>query len=215
LPSITETSPLLLDLADNTIPAGTRIVLNLCTDQNDFLIGIAGVALDASGLLLGNPVYWPILGQPSWHSDVDGGVIHEKAMAPIGALQVTLSALPSSPPAEFTSGMGTITVTASPEISPQTYAPNPHGIGTGETSNMAYDLVPANPAHSIAQPFGFAAPFVVPHTKFGGDGGFGTIIIEEPGGRVEVLFGDAPGPATVFNDNPDSPGDNQRGRTAG
>jgi hypothetical protein len=80
---------------------------------------------------------------------------------------------------------------------------------------MPYDLVPANPAHSIAQPFGFTAPFVVPHTKFGGDGGFGTIIIEEPGGRVEVLFGDAPGPATVFNDNPDSPGDNQRGRTAG
>lgn len=161
-PSQTEWSPPLLQLQNNTIPAGTRIIMNLCTDQDDFVIGIAGLALDSTGLPLGAgaPIYWPALGRTSWHSTVDGGKVHQKAMAPVGAFQVVFCSNPQiqNSAAQFTSGMGTITVTASPGIAAQNYAPNPFGIGTAENSNMPYDLVPSGTAHLIAQPFGLAPP---------------------------------------------------------
>jgi len=165
-PSETELSPPLLQLQNNTIPAGTRIVLNICTDQNDFTIGISGLALDSSGLPLtaGTPVYWPAVGRDSFHTTVDGGKVHQKAMAPIGAFQAVFCSNPGvqSAPAQFTSGMGTITVTASPGIAALKYAPNPFGIGTAENSNMPYDLVPAGTARSIAQPFGLPPPKAAP-----------------------------------------------------
>ena len=157
-PSETEWSAPLLQLQNNTIPAGTRIIMNLCTDQNDFVIGIAGLALDSTGLPLGTgtPIYWPALGRTSWHTTIDGGKVHQKAMAPVGAFQVVFCSNPQvqNAAAQFTSGMGTITVTASPGIAAQNYAPNPFGIGTAENSNMPYDLVPSGTARLIAQPFG-------------------------------------------------------------
>ncbi len=155
-PSKTGTSPLLLQLQKNTIPAGTRIIMNICTDQDDFAIGITGLALDSTGLPIGPPVYWPILGRDSWHSTIDGGKIHQKAMAPVGAFQVVFVGNPdvNGGATTFMGGMGTITVTASPGIAAQNYWPSPGGGGTGENSNMKYALVPSGTARLIAQPFG-------------------------------------------------------------
>jgi hypothetical protein len=202
-PSKTETSAPLLQLQNNTIPVGTRIIMNLCTDQDDFVIGITGLALDITGLPIGTPIYWPALGRDSWHP-TDGGKIHQKAMAPVGAFQVVFCSNPDtqSSAAQFTSGMGTITVTASPGIAAQNYAPNPFGLGTAENSNMPYDLVPSGTARLIAQPFGvpastppFHRPPPIPQKE---------IIILEPGGLVEILPGDAPGPPIVINEQPGS-----------
>jgi hypothetical protein len=157
-PSVTETSAPLLQLQDNTIPAGTRIIMNLCTDQDDFCIGIAGMALDITGLPIGTPIYWPALGRDSFHA-TDGKKVHQKAMAPIGAFQVVFCSNPDvqSAAAQFTSGMGTVTITSSPGIAAQNYWPNPFGGGTVENSNMPYDLVPNGTARLIAQPFGLPA----------------------------------------------------------
>jgi hypothetical protein len=217
--SETETSAPLLNLIDSTIPAGTRIIMNLCTDQDDFVIGIAGIALDITGLPIGTPIYWPALGRDTYHTKIDGGKVHQKAMAPVGALTVVFCDNPNvqDSSAIFTAGMGTITVTASPGISAQNSAPDPAAPATAENSDMPYDLVPVGTARLIAQPFGLPVSPVVPpvHPKFGDDGGYRTVIIEEPGGIVEILPGDLPGPVIVFDDNPASPGDDDRGRTAG
>jgi hypothetical protein len=169
-PSETETSAPLLQLKDNTIPAGTRIIMNLCTDQDDFVIGIAGLALDSTGLPIGTPIYWPALGRDSFHSTVDGGKVHQKAMAPVGAFQVVFVSNPDvqTSGAVFTSGMGTITTTASPGIAAQNFAPNPHGEGTAENSNMPYDLVPTGSSRLIAQPFGIQTITIPPVHPIGG-----------------------------------------------
>ena len=197
-PSGVETSPLLLQLQDNTIAAGTRIIMNLCTDQDDFVIGIAGLALDNTGLPIGNPIFWPALGRDSFHVNVDGAKVHQKAMAPVGAMQVVFCSLPGQPGAQFTSGMGTITVTASPGIQAQNFAPNPFGISTAENSNMPYDLVPTGTTRLIAQPFGLpvtpAAPPV--HPKIG-NGLLGDITIYEPGGRIITIQGDGGTPIVI------------------
>ena len=203
-PSASETSPPLLQLKNNTIPAGTRIIMNLCTDQDDFVIGIAGLALDRTGLPLpkGTPVYWPALGRDSSgvHLKVDGGKIHQKAMAPVGAFQVVFCSLPGQPGAQFTSGMGTITVTASPGIAAQNYAPNPFGMGTEENSNMPYDFVPTGSTRLIAQPFGIVPPPLRLPPRVPGQGLQHGVIIIEPDGLVEVIPGDEPGPPTIINE---------------
>ena len=95
-PSMTETSPSFLQLKNNTIPAGTRLIMNLCTDSNDFVIGISGLALDGTGSPIGSPVYWPVIGRDSFHTKVDGGKVHEKALAPVGAFQVVFCSLPGN-----------------------------------------------------------------------------------------------------------------------
>jgi hypothetical protein len=209
LESQTETSAPLLQLQNNTIPAGTRIIMNLCTDQDDFVIGIAGLALDSTGLPIGTPIYWPALGRDSSgiHLLVDGGKVHQKAMAPVGAFQVVFCSLPNQTAAQFTSGMGTITVTASPGIAAQNYSINPHGMGTAENSNMPYDLVQSGTARLIAQPFGLPAvtlPFHVPipGLKVGLQK---EVIILGPDGLVEIIPGDAPGAPIVVNAQPGSP----------
>ena len=46
--------------------------MNICTDQDDFAIGVTGIALDSTGLPIGPDVYWPALGRDSFHSKVDG-----------------------------------------------------------------------------------------------------------------------------------------------
>jgi hypothetical protein len=208
LESNTAISPPLLALVDNTIPAGTRIIMNLCTDQNDFAIGLTAIALDSTGLPIaaptGTPIYWPILGQSSDHPKVDGGLIHQKAMAPVGAFQVLFCAYPGAQVgAQFTSGMGTITITASPGISPQNNTPNFHGIATAENSNMPYATVPSGTARLIAQPFGFPTVLTphIPSPKIG-TGLFKEIIVLDPGGVFEVIPGDAPGPAEVGQNYP-------------
>jgi hypothetical protein len=198
-PSMCQVSAPLLELNSGSIPAGTRIIMNLCTDQDDFVIGIAGLALDNTGLPIGTPVYWPALGRDSFHA-TDGSKVHQKAMAPVGALQVVFCSLPGNPSAQFTSGMGTITVTASPGISAQTFTYNPFGIGTGEQSNMPYDRVPSGTSRLIAQPFGVPTPPIhipVPRLPVGLEK---AIIILEPGGEVEIIPGDAPGAPIVINE---------------
>jgi hypothetical protein len=203
-PSKTSTSLPFLRLQDDTIPAGTRIILNLCTDHTDFAIGMTGLALDVTGRPIEPPVYFPVLGQPDWHTNVDGGVVLQKAMAPIAACQVVFCSLPGAEPAQFTSGMGTLTVTAAPGMTPERRSVNPFGIGTAEDSNMPYDLIPSVSTRLIAQPFGVKpAPIHLPRVSPGE--GQTAVIIEELGGLLEVLPGDAPGPPTVINDDPLSP----------
>jgi hypothetical protein len=183
-------------LKNNTIPAGTRIIMNLCTDHDDFVIGMAGMAL---GLPIGTPIYWPALGRDSFHP-TDGAKVHQKAMAPVGAFQVVFCSLPGQPGAQFTSGMGTVTVTASPGIAAQNYVLNPFGLGTAENSNMPYDLVPGGSSRSIAQPFGIVPPplHLPPRVPVGGlvQGA----VILEPAGQVEVIPGNEPGPPLVINE---------------
>jgi len=82
LPSKCETSPkVLLQLMNNTVPAGTRIVLTLSTDQNDFITGVLGQAYDISGSSIGNPVNWSAIGRDTWHD----GPVKESALAPLAA----------------------------------------------------------------------------------------------------------------------------------
>ena len=199
-PSETETSAPLLQLENNTIPAGTRIIMNLLTDQDDFAIGIAGMALDDTGLPIGTPIYWPALGRDSFHTAVDGGKVHQKAMAPIGAFQVVFCSNPDQGEyTQFTSGMGTITTTASPGLAAQNYWPNPFGGGTAENSNMPYDFVQNGTARLIAQPFGLPPtqrPFHIPGVR---SGLVPTLIILGDGGVEEVIPGNAPGPPVVIN----------------
>jgi hypothetical protein len=191
--SQTETSAPLLQLQNNTLPAGTRIIMNLLTDQDDFVIGIAGLALDITGLPIGTPIYWPALGRDSWHTTVDGGLVHQKAMAPVGAFQVVFCDNPNvqDASAEFSSGMGTITITASPGIAPlaaQSNPPNPFGIATAENSNMPYDLVPSATARLVAQPFGLVPPPL-------------PIPPQRPGGFPQNFpVSDAPVPPIVINE---------------
>jgi hypothetical protein len=201
--SQTQTSPPLLQLKNNTIPAGTRIIMNICTDQTDFAIGITGLALDITGLPIGSPIYWPALGRATWHTAIDGGLVHQKAMAPIAAFQVVIASLPGAPAAaQFTSGMGTITITASPGLAPpQETAPNPFGLATAENSNMPYDLVPSVtdvPVRLIAQPFGLPATRTFPHVHPNLGGGlFPDITIYEPGGRIIKIAGDGGIPIVI------------------
>ena len=202
-PSKTETSAPLLKLQNNTIPAGTRINMNLCTDQDDFVIGIAGLALDSTGLPIGTPIYWPALGRDSFHT-TDGSKVHQKAMAPVGAFQVVFCSNPEvqNAAAQFTSGMGTITVTASPGIAAQNSAINPFGLGTAENSNMPYDLVQSGTAHLIAQPFGLSAPTPPVHIPVPGLGAGlqkGATILG-PDGGVQIIPGTAPGGPVVINE---------------
>jgi hypothetical protein len=203
-PSVGKTSPPLLQLQNNTIPAGTRIIMNLCTDQDDFVIGITGLALDLTGLPLPNstPIYWSVLGRDSEHTTIDGGKIHQKAMAPIGAFQVVFTCLPGAGEAvQFTSGMGTITMTASPSIA--TLPPDqdaPTFLSTPYNSNMPYDLVPDVAAHLIAQPFGLK-PVPAIHIPPSGEGASlqTEIIILETDGGVEILHGDGAGGPVVID----------------
>jgi hypothetical protein len=203
-PSKTETSAPLLQLQNNTIPAGTRIILNICTDQDDFAIGMAGIALDSTGLPIGTPIYWPAIGRDSWHTTVDGGKVHQKALAPVGAFQVVFCSNPDTQTsaAQFTSGMGVMTITASPGIAAQNYAPNPFGIGTAENSNMTYDLVPTGTSRLIAQPFGLPEPPAPPThvpVQGAGTGLQQGVVVNAPGGASQTLPGDAPGGPVIVS----------------
>lgn len=154
LPSVDTLSGLMLQLENNTVPAGTRIVLTLNIDQaNDFVTGVLGQVYDKSGFPIGNPVNWSAIGQPTFH----GGPVTEPDLSPLGAFQVVVVGAPGGH-AHFTSGMGTITVTCTPDVSPQLYWPNPTGGGTGETSNCYYGKVQEGYFHQIAQPFGLPSP---------------------------------------------------------
>jgi hypothetical protein len=201
LQSNTVTSAPFLQLENNAIAAGTRIIMNICTDHTDFAIGITGLALDMSGLPIGPAIYWPALGQPSDHPTSDGGKVHQRAMASIAAFQVALCCLPGAAAAvQFTAGMGTITITASPGMAPpQETAPNPRGLATAENSNMPYDLVPYVTARSIAQPFGLQAITATPvHPHLGGEGGLTQLQTALLGADGQVLApGDKAGPPDV------------------
>ena len=120
-------------------------------------------------------------------------------MAPVGAFQVVFCSHPGQPGAQFTSGMGTITVTASPGIAAQNYVLNPFGLGTAENSNMPYDLVPSGTSRSIAQPFGIVPPPLRLPPRLPEGLGHGVIILE-PGGLVEIIPGTEPGPPTIINE---------------
>ena len=202
----------LLKLQNNTIPAGTRIIMNLCTDQDDFVIGIAGLALDRTGLPIGTPIYWPALGRDSCRIQRSTAARFIKRRWRRSAPSRSYSAaIPKfkTRPRNSRRGMGTITVTASPGIAAQNYVLNPFGLGTAENSNMPYDLVPSGTARLIAQPFGLVPPpFRVIPPRVGVGGLQKGAVILEPGGGEETIPGDAPGAPTVANNQPDhnSPG---------
>jgi hypothetical protein len=155
LPSVDEWSGSILQLKNNTVPAGTQIVLTLTqsNDGSDFITGVSGKAYDKSGASIGNVVNWSALMQPTFH----GGPVTESDLAPLGAFQVVVVGAPGGH-AHFTSGMGTITVSCMPDISAQLYWPNPSGGGTGETSNCYYGKVQEGYFQQIAQPFGLPSP---------------------------------------------------------
>jgi hypothetical protein len=154
LPSEDAWSNTLLTLKNNTVPAGTQIVLTLSTDTNDYVTGISGKIYDKSGSPIGTPQNWPAAGP---NHSFAGRPVKESDLAPLGSFQVVVVGAPGGH-AHFTSGMGTITVKCTPDISALLDWPNPEGGGTGETSNCYYSQVQAGYSHQIAQPFGVPSP---------------------------------------------------------
>jgi hypothetical protein len=166
-PSVQQSSPQsLLALDNNTIPAGTRIILTLNTDSNDFVISLAGKVLNGAGTPIGTQVSWSAVGRPTWRGSgpsaaPDGPPVLESNMAPLGAFQVVIVGPPSGQ-AHFTAGQGTLTVTAQPDISGQSTWPDPEGGGTGETSNMFCGQVLSGYHRQLVQPFGVPHPRLIP-----------------------------------------------------
>jgi ricin-type beta-trefoil lectin protein len=171
-PLETETSysPALTEVKNNTVPAGTRIILSLIADPNSWVIGVAGIVLDESGNIVGTPQAWTPIGQPVAHPKY--GACRERFLSPLGALQVAIVGPPSGT-AEFTSGMGTIAVTTTPPVAAQQASLDPHGITTGESSNLFYGQVQSGTPNPIVQPFGVPNPKVTAATSgynFSGSG---------------------------------------------
>lgn len=166
-PSVQESSPTsMLQLKNNTVPAGTQIVLTLITDSknNDYATGISGKVFDKSGSPIGTPNTWSAIGQPTWSGTGSGATpnglpLQESDLAPVGAFQVVVVGDPDTGGhSHFTAGMGTITVACTPDISAQLSWPSPAGEGTGETSNCYYGKVQVGYLPQIAQPFGLPSP---------------------------------------------------------
>jgi hypothetical protein len=157
LASQPETSPLMLQLQNNTVPAGTRVVLTLTVDHghDDFVTAVSGQAFK-NGAAAGAPIILSLLNQPTFNP---GGPVKESDLAPFGALSVVVVGPPGGN-AHFNSGMGTITVTCDPAVtvSSQLNGPNPHGIQTAENSNCYYGQVPQGSFKQIVQPFGLPRP---------------------------------------------------------
>jgi hypothetical protein len=145
----------MLTLENNTIPAGTRIVLSLTIDpSNDYVTGISGKAFNQSGSPIGHPQSVSVVGQPTFNP---GGPVKESDLAPYGSFQAVIVGAPGGH-AHFNSGLGTMTVNCSPNLSPQLYWPNPDGGGTAETSNVYYGKVQEGNFSQIVQPFGLPSP---------------------------------------------------------
>ncbi len=156
LETITTTSGPFLTIKNNTIPAGTRINLQLVRNPADnYITGITGQAFDQSGASLGNAVQWSAIGQPNFK----GTTAPESALSPLAAIQVVIVGTPGNN-AHFTSGMGVLRILSSTSLSAQTSVPNPHTIGTGENSNIYYGQVATGYHSVITQPFGVPNPRV-------------------------------------------------------
>jgi hypothetical protein len=151
------TSAQMLQLQNNTVPAGTRIVLTLTIDANDddFVTAVSGQVFN-NGTAVGKAQTLSLINQPTFNP---GGPVQESDLAPWGALSVAVVGAPGGN-ATFLSGMGTITVTSDPAVtvSSQLNGPNPHGIQTGETSNCYYGQVQQGSFKQIVQPFGLPSP---------------------------------------------------------
>jgi hypothetical protein len=164
----------MLQLQNNTVPAGTRIVLTLTIDHsdNDFVTAVSG-QISHNGGLIGNPIALSLVGQPTFNP---GGPVQESNLAPFGALSVVVVGAPGGN-AHFNSGMGTITVTCDPEVtvSSQLNGPNPHGIQTGEESNCYYGQVQQGSFKQIVQPFGLPSPKITIAEGTYGFGGTGLL----------------------------------------
>jgi hypothetical protein len=170
LPSADEWSGSMLQLQDNKVPAGTRILLTLVIEHGDedFATGVTGEVLK-DGVRVGGPLLWSAIGKTAFHGD---HVVQKADLAPLGALQVVVVGAPGGA-TSFSSGMGTITVSCDPAVtvSSDENGPNPVGIGTGETSNLYYGELQKGSFNQIVQPFGVLSPKM---TGTGGEDVWGT-----------------------------------------
>jgi hypothetical protein len=178
-PSVQQSSPRsMLQLENNTVPAGTQIVLTVTTDpKNDFVTGVSGSVFDKTGASIGTPDNWSLIGQPTLtpgkSSQPDGPPVTESDIAPWGAFQVVVVGDPDTGGhSHLTSGMGTISVKCKPDIAAQLSWPSPAGSGTAETSNCYYGKVQEGYFPQIAQPFGLPSPKMTSllGSTFGGTG---------------------------------------------
>lgn len=157
LPSKPEASAVMLTLQNNTVPAGTRIDLKLIIDgSNQNIVTAVSGKISQNGQPVGTPITWSLIGQPAFHP---GGPVKEVDLCPFGALSVVVVSAPGRK-TNFSSCMGTITVTCDPEltIGSRVNGPNPFGIETFEESNCYYGLVQAGSFKQIVQPFGVLTP---------------------------------------------------------
>lgn len=160
LPSLGTFSAPFMQVQNNTIPAGTRIVLQLAIDpnQNNRVTGVSGSAFAdfGSGAALMPTAVSQVVGDPASHGDPP---LTEVDCAPMGSFQVFLVGPGNDSYVQFTSGMGTITVTCKPDVSAQLSAPSPLAFtGTGENSNCYYGVVQQGNRGLITQPFGLPRP---------------------------------------------------------
>jgi hypothetical protein len=173
LTSVEANSASMLTLHNNTVPAGTQILLTLTIDNSnqDFVTAVSGNVFQ-NGALVGTPITWSLIGKATFNP---GGPVQESDLSPFGALSVVIVGPPGGN-TNFSSGMGTITVICNPAVtvSSQLNGPNPHGIQTGEQSNCYYGQIQQGSFGRIVQPFGVLNPRITGANGVGVTSVFGT-----------------------------------------
>jgi len=130
------------------IPAGYSIVIALQNDSEGRVTGATWTVLDSSGNSVGS-VNYPL-------STADGGGVPPSDLSTVASFQVTFGGAMDRAHATFSSGEGVIILQADQPMNVDTSYPTCIGYvdGTGETSNIGYGALGANPSTLFSQAFG-------------------------------------------------------------
>jgi Ricin-type beta-trefoil lectin domain-like len=134
-----------------TIPKGWTIQFALRYLPGGVVSGLSCVIWDGNGTTLGSQEI-DLVGQQL----AGGGLVTEKDLSPIVALQLVLVGWANDADATMTSGAGTITYTSTTPLYVNTSWPpiSDGNNGTGENSNSIYGEMPAQPGTYIVQSWG-------------------------------------------------------------
>lgn len=150
---------------DGKIPAGYKLQVLLSEDTSGNILGAAFLVFDATGKNIANKGIFPFMAPP-----VGSGTSLADA-APIIAFEVDLVGPSNSQSATFSAGAGTITCSASAALTVLGSTPScaESGLGTAETANSIYGVMPAAPNRNLQQSFGIQAgakPGASRHLRF-------------------------------------------------
>jgi hypothetical protein len=129
------------------IPAGYSIVIALQNDSDARVTGATWTVLDGSNTSLGSVSYAL--------STTERGGVPPGDLSPVASFQVTFGGDSGGRHATFSSGKGVVILQADQPMKVDTSYPTCIGYidGTGETSNMGYGELGANPNTLFAQTF--------------------------------------------------------------